>query len=135
LSYARAVGLAAAVAFVAVAMSCAAQRSAPDPHELSREVERDDDVLTAEDVIRRHDIRRLGSLQEFQDEQEEMDERIRRLELEGDGEATESVPGATAEPDGFGERAKRVFETAGKVTYTVFVVAFTLGMAALPFLI
>jgi hypothetical protein len=62
-----------------------------------------------------------------------MDERMRRLD--GDGGATESVPGAQAEPDGFREGAKRALETAGKLTYSVFVVAFTLGMAALPFLI
>jgi hypothetical protein len=83
--------------------------------------------VTAEDVIREHDLERLWSLEEYAAEQHALDAEVALL----DGEIADDADyRADAE-----ERAGGTMEHVGRATWSVLVVAFTLGMAALPFLV
>jgi hypothetical protein len=129
--WASAVGLAAGVLLVVVALGCAARQQASDvsyyeyeeaPGEVYSEAE------TPERMLREQDMMRLETYQELQ---REMDEGIASAE----GDMAEDPYYQDVEPPGFGEKTGNFFQTAGLVTWAVFTVAFSLGMAALPFLI
>jgi len=85
------------------------------------------DPVTAEDVIREQDLDRLWSLEEYADEQHNLDAEIALLDGEKAGDADYPPEGE--------ERPRGTMEHVGRATWSVFVVAFTLGMAALPFLV
>jgi hypothetical protein len=125
-----AVGLATGVLLVLVALGCATRRQASDvsydydeaPGEVYSEAE------TPERMLREQDMMRLETYQELQ---REMDEGVASAE----GDMLEDPYYEDVEPPGFGEKTGNFFQTAGLVTWAVFTVAFSLGMAALPFLI
>jgi len=128
--WASALGLATGVLLFMVALGCAARRQASDvsagyeeaPGEVYSEAE------TPERMLREQDMMRLETYQELQ---REMDEGIASAE----GGMEEDPYYQDVEPPGFGEKTGNFFQTAGLVTWAVFTVAFSLGMAALPFLI
>lgn len=121
--FAYAMGLGAAVLLIVVSMSCAPQRT-PRVEDPTLRAEDGVRMLTAEDVIREHDLERLWTLEEFAAEQHQLDADIALLEQE------------VAQADyASRSRTRRTMEHVGRATWSVFVVAFTLGMAALPFLI
>ena len=131
-------GFAATVVILALVLGCAARRQASDLRDdRTPGVERGD-VGTPEELIRERDVMTLESFQELQ---QEMDDRIGLSEegflLEEDlDEDSEQAPELVEpEPPGLRERTGRALEKAGLVTWAVFTVVFSLGMAALPFLI
>lgn len=127
-------GLLAAMVLVTLPLSCAAQRPGSDSWDDQNSAVEWGDGVTPEELIRERD---MMSLESFQELQQEMDDQHRALEegfileegLEEDPEAVEP------EPATFRERMAYTLEKAGLVTWAVFTVAFSLGMAALPFLI
>ncbi len=117
--YAYTAAMAATIAVLAVSMACAPQVRAPVA-ELA--VTAEGQPLTAEEVIRQHDINRLWALDEYADARQ-LDADMQYLD-------------ATASPDfETAEGTTSKWEHVGRATWSVLTVAFTLGMAALPFLI
>jgi hypothetical protein len=107
---------------LAAPTSCAPPQAARLPEDAP--AARTGGPATAEDVIREHDLQRLWSLEEYAAEQEQLDAEIALLERE------------VADADYASQtQTGRTLEHVGRATWSVFVVAFTLGMAALPFLI
>jgi len=113
---------AAGLLVIASLANCASRQAArvQDANTASRPGE----PVTAEDVIREHDLERLWSLEEYADEQHDLDAEIALLDGERAGDA-----------DYPPEEQEHKLESFGRATWSVFVVAFTLGMAALPFLV
>jgi len=131
LRWASGVSLAVVVLLVAVAVGCAARRQASDMNydydgTPGREFA---DAETPEELLRERDTMRLESYQQLQ---REMDDGVSSMDenMEDDYYYYEEV-----EPPGVGERTGNAMQKAGLVAWSVFTVAFTLGMAALPFLI
>jgi hypothetical protein len=85
-------------------------------------------AVTAEDVIRENDLERLWSLEEYAAEQHQLDKEIALLDGDAAGDADYAADGEEERPGG-------KMEDFGRATWSVLVVAFTLGMAALPFLV
>ena len=138
LRHVSALGFAATVVLLALVLGCAARRQASDLHYDRTPGVEQGDVVTPEELIRERDMMTLESFQELQ---QEMDHRVGLSEegllLEEDlEEDSEEAPEfVEPEPPGLRYRAGRTLEKAGLVTWAVFTVAFSLGMAALPFLI
>jgi hypothetical protein len=78
--------------------------------------------LTAEEVIRESDLHRLVGLDDIS-AQAQFEEDMRYLDGHGDPDV---IPAA---------ESKTTLEHIGRATWSVLTIAFTLGMAALPFLI
>ena len=121
---AHVVSLAAGALIVTLALSCAPRRAI---------VERDaPPVWTEPDIATtpadRTSGRAADDFDSLQDLQDEMDERIRLLD-EQDAE-----PASRTQPS-FGTRVSRRLDKIGKATFSVIVVAVTLGMVALPYLL
>jgi hypothetical protein len=111
--------MAAAVVVLAASMACSAQQRTrvPEPAVMA-----DGQPLTAEAVIRQHDINRVWTLDEYASAQE-LDADMQYLEAAGSPEFEEAVAPTSR------------WEHVGRATWSVLTVAVTLGMAALPFLI
>ena len=119
-----AVGLGVATLIVALSLGCASRHAALDRPAPSSRSAKWGGGPTPEEIIRQHDIRRLGSFSEFQDEK---DGRPGSLDGEDLGATERGFPAPS--------RGSRILETAGKIMFSVVAVAATIGMAALPFLI
>jgi hypothetical protein len=117
ISYAA--GLVVTALVLVVAVSCAPQQPIT-PEEASYE----GDVLTAEQVIRHHDLKRLWALDEFALQQQELDIDLASL----DQDITEVDYEART-------KRERTLAHIGRATWSFLTVAVTLGMTALPFLI
>jgi hypothetical protein len=112
--------MAAAVFVVVVAsMACSAQNRTRAPEPV---VTADGQPLTAEAVIRQHDINRVWSLDEYASAKE-LDADMQYLEAAGSPEFEEAIAPTSR------------WEHVGRATWSVLTVVVTLGMAALPFLI
>ncbi len=111
---------------VAWLISCAPQQA-----QVQQDVEptaRLGKAVTAEDVIRENDLERLWSLEEYAAEQHQLDREMDLLEGDVAGDADFAADDTEERPGGR-------MEHIGRATWSVLVVAFTLGMAALPFLV
>lgn len=122
--FAYALGLAVTASVIATSMSCAPQEAARVEDPMMMRAGDSQGVLTAEDVIRQHDLERLWSLEEFAAEQDQLDVDMALLEQE-----------ASQADYASRSRASRTMDHIGRATWSVLTVAVTLGMAALPFLI
>jgi hypothetical protein len=109
---------------VAWLVSCAPQTKVQDVEPTARLGK----AVTAEDVIRENDLERLWSLEEYAAEQHQLDKEMALLDGDAAGDADYAADGKEDRPGG-------KMEDFGRATWSVLVVAFTLGMAALPFLV
>jgi hypothetical protein len=105
--------------------SCAARQAA---HVQDADATSPGARVTAEDVIRENDLERLWSLEEYAAEQHQLDAEIALLDGDVSGDADFAADSAEKRPGS-------TMESVGRATWSVLVVAFTLGMAALPFLV
>jgi hypothetical protein len=133
-----ALSFAATVVLLALVIGCAARRRASHLHDHQIPGVERGDAVTPEELIRERDMMTLESFQELQqemDDRSDLSDEDFLLEEDLEKDSDEAPDSAEPEPPGLGERAGHAIETAGLVTWAVFTVAFSLGMAALPFLI